>query len=97
MARIEELNHKQIKWITTKAVRHLRRLVTSRSSFYDDFDEWAGYTIPQRLGGGTVDVNYYIYGDNRLRATVYGYDDENIGTITSNPMEVKSYKVRIKS
>jgi hypothetical protein len=66
MTLLQDLDEKQIKWITNRATLRLRRLAVSRLKFHDDFDEWEGYTIPARLGGGTVDVNYFIYGSNRL-------------------------------
>lgn len=95
MTLLQDLDEKQIKWITNRATLRLRRLSMSRLKFYDDFDEWGGYTIPARLGGGTVDVNYFIYGSNRLQATVYGYDDKN-GQIITNPfLTMKSIRVRI--
>lgn len=69
MTKSEEL----VKYLTEEALYFAEKTIRKEKSFYDDFDEWQGITVPEELGGGEWDINISVWGEPYMRATAYPY------------------------
>jgi len=69
MTKSEEL----VQYLTAEALYFAEKAIRKEKSFYDDFDEWQGITVPEELGGGQWDINLSVYGEPYMRATAYPY------------------------
>jgi hypothetical protein len=101
----KHLSAEAIAWLTVKATKRMKQIITKEKSFYEDghIDEWICYKLPKRFGGEEVEVNYFVYGSPYLHATAYTFHtyEHNGQSVTemdtSSWVELKKYKIRLKA
>ena len=85
-----DITPQALMFLTTFAEGYLAHMMDeANNEFYGDHDEWY---YPH---GTDFAINFYIYGDNILRATAYKCDKDG-QMDTSKFIQLLQYKIKLK-